>query len=186
MTGAADSLGSFAGATGVGALCILGVFLFLDGRAPELFPTIEEYSKTATWGVVAAIPVLAIAYVIGLMLITASCFAVRGAFGPSLRDEAADVARVSLVAVKESVLAQEYSQLKQERDVLGGAALSLIVLAIGAISDSKNLPHMRSIVIAAALSTFIAAAALFFSAGLKNGQAHTLASVVQEVPRQKP
>src|SRR6185436_12363728 len=185
MTGAADSLGAFAGATGVGALCILGVFLFLDGRAPTLFPTIEEYAKTATWGVVAAIPVLAIAYVIGLVLITASCFAVRGVFGPSLPNEAADTARVSLVAIKESVLTQEYLQLKQERDVLGGAALSLIVLAIGAISDSRNLPHLKSIVIGAAVATLVAAIALFFASGLKNRQAHTLASVVREAPQQK-
>jgi hypothetical protein len=42
---------------GVGALCILGVFLLLDGRAAHLFPTFEQYAKTSTWTVVAAIPV---------------------------------------------------------------------------------------------------------------------------------
>ena len=140
MAGPTDSIGAFAGATGVGALCILGVFLLLDGRAPALFPTVETYAKTATWGVVVAIPVLAIAYVIGLTLITASSFAIRGTFGPSLLDEAADAARVSSIKEKESVLAKEYLQFKQERDVLGGAALALIVLAAGAWSDSINLP----------------------------------------------
>src|SRR5690242_15419631 len=107
MAGSTDSLGTFAGAAGVGALCILGVFLLLDCRAPTLFPTVEEYAKTATWSAVAAVPVLAIAYVIGLVLITASCFAVRGSFGPSLLEEAADTARVSNVSAKDSVLAQE-------------------------------------------------------------------------------
>jgi hypothetical protein len=177
MSGVTDSLGTFAGATGVGALCILGVFLLLDGRAPALFPTLEEYAKTATWGVVAAVPVLAIAYVIGLVLITASCFAVRGSFGPSLLDEATDTARVSSVSAKDSVLAQEYIRLKQERDVLGGAALALLVLAIGALSETKNLGHLKLIIGAAAAGALIAAIALFFSAGMKGRQAHTFSSL---------
>jgi hypothetical protein len=176
MSGVTDSLGTFAGATGVGALCILGVFLLLDGCAPTLFPTFEEYAKTATWGVVAAVPVLAIAYVIGLVLITASCFAVRGSFGPSLLDEATDTARVSHVSAKDSVLAQEYIRLKQERDVLGGAALALIVLAIGALSETKNLGHLKLVIGVAAAGALIAALALFFSAGMKSRQAHTFGS----------
>jgi hypothetical protein len=141
-----------------------------------LFPTVETYAKTATWGVVAAIPVLAIAYVIGLTLITASSFALRGTFGPTLMEEAADAARVSAIEGKDSVLAKEYLQFKQERDVLGGAALALIVLAIGAWSDSVNLPELKSIVIAAAIMTFMASVLLFVSAGLKSRQAHTFAS----------
>jgi hypothetical protein len=176
MAGVADSLGTFAGAAGVGALCILGVFLLLDGRAPTLFPTVEEYAKTATWGVVAAVPVLAIAYVIGLVLITASCFAVRGVFGPSLLEEAADTARVSNVSAKDSVLAQEYTRLKQERDVLGGASLALLVLAIGALSETKNLDHLKLVIGVAAAGAIIAAVALLFSAGMKGRQAHTFAS----------
>jgi hypothetical protein len=176
MSGVTDSLGTFAGGTGVGSLCILGVFLLLDGRAPTLLPTFEEYAKTATWGVVAAIPVLAIAYVIGLVLITASCFAVRVSFGPSLLDEAADTARVSYVAAKDSVLAQEYIRLRQERDVLGGAALALLVLAIGALSETNNLAHLKLVIGVASVGALIAAMALFFSAGMKGRQAHTFAS----------
>ena len=41
MTSSGDALGTLAGPAGVGALCLLGVFLFLDGRAPSLFPTFE-------------------------------------------------------------------------------------------------------------------------------------------------
>jgi len=186
MSGAADSIGTFAGATGVGALCLLGIFLLLDGRAPTLFPTFEQYASTATWGIVAAIPVLAIAYVVGLVLITASCVAVRGSFGPTLLDEAADTARVSYVSAKESVLAQEYLRIKQERDVLGGAALALVVLAAGALSETANLSHLRSVIILAAVGTLIAALALFYSAGMKSRQAHVFASVSSQTKQQSP
>lgn len=51
-----ETIAGVAGPTGVGALFVLGVFLFLDGRAPDLFPTVETYAKTATWGIVAAAP----------------------------------------------------------------------------------------------------------------------------------
>jgi hypothetical protein len=185
MSGATDSLGTFAGATGVGALCILGVFLLLDGRSPTLFPAFEEYAKTATWGVVAAVPVLAIAYVTGLVLITASCLAIRSSFGPSLLDEATDTARVSHVSAKDSVLAQEYIKLKQERDVLGGAALAFLVLAIGALSETKNLDYLKLVIGVAAAGALIAAIALFFSAGMKGRQAHTFASFDAQETQQK-
>jgi hypothetical protein len=176
MSGTTESLGTFAGATGVGALCLLGVFLFLDGREPNLFPTFDLYARSATWGIVAAIPVLAIAYVIGLVLITTSCFAVRGVFGPVLLVEAADAAGVSGASAKESVLAQEYLQLRQERDVLGGAALSLIILGVGALSEITNLRSLKSVIIIAAIGAIIAAAALFCAAGVRGRQAHTFAS----------
>ncbi len=58
----------FAGVAGVGALALLGIFLILDGQVPELFPTIEFYAKTATWSIVAAIPVLSITFVLGHLL----------------------------------------------------------------------------------------------------------------------
>ena len=188
MAGGNDSLGTFAGATGVGALCILGVFLLLDGQAPTLFPTFEEYARTTTWGVVAAVPVLAIAYVIGLVLVTASCFAVRGSFGPSLRDEATDTVRVSSTAAKDSVLAQEYLRLKQERDALGGAALALLVLAAGALSETKNLEYLKAVIRVGAAGALLAAVALFFAAGTKGRQAHTFASLEAQSaqPKQEP
>jgi len=181
---ATDSIGTFAGATGVGALCLLGVFLLLDGRAPNLFPTFEEYAKTATWGVVAAIPVLAIAYVVGLVLLTASGFALRGAFGLSVRHQAADAARLSSLAAKESVLSQTYLQLRQEADVMGGAALALVVLGLGALSETSNLRGLKVVIAVGSAGALFAAVALFWSAGLKTRHAHIFASCTPPVVQQ--
>jgi hypothetical protein len=71
-----DSITAVAGPAGVGVLGILGVFLFFNGRGPDLFPTVETYAKTATWGIVAAVPVLVIAYVLGLFLISGAALAI--------------------------------------------------------------------------------------------------------------
>lgn len=59
-------INDFASITGIGALCLLGIFLIIDGREKKLFPTIEFYANTKTWALVAVIPVFAISYVMGL------------------------------------------------------------------------------------------------------------------------
>lgn len=76
-----ESAGAFAGAAGVGALCFLGIFLLLDGLSPGVFPTVEFYARTATWGIVAAVPVLAITYVVGLLALTGMGSLLEFAFG---------------------------------------------------------------------------------------------------------
>src|SRR6185436_16121358 len=103
MPNTSEALGSFAGATGVGALCLLAMFLFIDGRARNLFPTVEVYAKTATWGIVAAVPVLAISYIAGLLVISGAECAVSRSFGPRAETEFADLARVSKIPAKDSV-----------------------------------------------------------------------------------
>src|ERR1039458_3000987 len=90
MPNIGDSLSTFAGPAGVGALCLLGVFLFLDGRAPSLFPTFEQYAKTSSWSVVAAVPVLAVSYVLGLSIMIASVGVLTRTWGPSHNSEAVD------------------------------------------------------------------------------------------------
>src|SRR4029453_16968156 len=134
MTSSGDALTGFAGPAGVGSLCLLGAFLFLDGRAPGLFPTVEEYAKTSTWGVVAAVPVLAVSFVLGLSLMVASERVLTSLWGPPLTSQAADLAQLG-VSVKESPAAQAYVESLRNRAVLAGGSVALLILAIGALSD---------------------------------------------------
>ena len=178
---ATESLGTFAGPAGVGALFFLGLFLFLDGRAPKLFPAFESYAKTATWTVVAAVPLLAITYVAGLVLITAASAGVRITYGPSVRQEAEDTFLVSTKPAKESVLSQRYLELQQQRDILAGAALSLVLLALGALSERNTLRIENAIdgwlVLTGACCAILGSVALFMAAGARANQAHTFATV---------
>lgn len=173
-----DNLAAAAGPTGVGALCILSAFLFLDGRAPSLFPTVEFYAKTATWGIVAAVPVLVISYIIGLFVITGAELIIQPAFGPSFSIEAGDLARVGGVSTEKSALVQAYVQLRQDRGILGGSSLALLLLGIGALSEIPNLLHLRGPIIVMAILTFLLAGATFYFAGMKSQEAHVLAQQV--------
>jgi hypothetical protein len=173
-----ESITAVAGPAGVGALCILGVFLFLDGRAPDLFPTVETYAKTATWGIVAAVPVLVMAYVLGLFLISGAVLAVQLTFGPASELEAADIARLAAISAEKSAAVQTYVQLRQDSSVLAGSAVALIVLFAGAISEIRNLPHLKGTVILLGIGTLLLAALMFYFAGRKRGEAHHLAEEV--------
>jgi hypothetical protein len=181
-----DALGSFAGATGVGALFLLGVFLILDGRAPNLFPTVEVLAKTSTWGIVATVPILAISYLIGLFLLTGGSNVVQLIFGPATGADFADLARLSDLDLGKSVLAQEFSQLRQQSAVLAGSSFALIVVALGALSERRNLVNLAGIIRSAAYAVFILAAALFYFAGAKSKAAHCLAQASVHIPAVNP
>jgi len=181
-----EALGTFAGPTGVGALFFLGVFLILDGRAPQLFPAFETYAGTSSWAIIAAIPLLAISYLAGLVLMTGASAAVRGTFGPATQEEANDTYSVSSKPAKESVIAQRYSQLQQDKDILAGAAFSLVVLALGALSEARTLKWQNGIdgwlVAVGVCLALLGAVALFLAAGTRARDAHTFAQTCTSAP----
>ncbi|MCU0633823.1 MAG: hypothetical protein MUE41_03020 [Gemmatimonadaceae bacterium] len=174
-----ESAGAFAGAAGVGALCVLGVFLLLDGRAPGVFPTVEFYARTATWGIVAAVPVLAITYVVGLLAITGTVGLLELALGPSIGSGALDAAAFAAVDT-DSPIGQVYLQLRQEQGILGGSAVGMLVIATGAFAERRNLPDVRAAVSLAATLAVIASALCVAGAVVKGKEAHALATLVQQ------
>jgi hypothetical protein len=158
-----DGLQDFAGATGVGAICLLGVFLVLDGWHSRLFPTVEFYAKTATWSIVAAVPILAITYVLGILLIGVAdviCGLVPGLNLPTPIDLAA------MGTAKEAPAVQGYLELVQQYEVLTGSGLALLVVAAGAWSERRNLYEIATVVTwTAVLTVFVAFGA--FGVGLR-------------------
>lgn len=181
-----DSLATVAGPTGVGAMCMLGVFLFLDGRAPSLFPTVETYAKTATWGVVAAVPVLVMAYLLGLFLSSGAVLAVQFLFGPGAEAETLDIARIASLSAEKSVAVQYFMQLRQDRAALAGSSIALVVLFAGALSELANLPHIKSSIIALAISSLLLAGLVFWLAGQKTYEAHRVANKITELMSTSP
>lgn len=178
-----DSLTTVAGPTGVGALCMLGVFLILDGRAPSLFPTVEEYAKSATWGVVAAVPILVMAYVLGLFLTSAAVIAVHAFVGPGADAEAVDLARIAVLSAEKSAAVQYYVQLRQDRAAIAGCSIAFIVLGAGALCELANLPHIKGSVVALAAGSLALAGVLFWLAANKTAEAHYLAlKIVEYMP----
>jgi hypothetical protein len=178
MAASSDALASFAGPAGVGALCLLGIFLLFDGFAPALFPTFEQYAKTSSWGVVAAVPVLAISYVIGLSLMTGAERSLTAIAGLTTTAEALDLARLASGSSKDSAVSIAYLEHGRNRTVLGGGALALLVVGLGAISEIRNLPHLRGVIVLAALGVSILAFAGFYLAAQEGHAAHRLAQAL--------
>ena len=175
-----QNIEGFAGVAGVGALCFLGIFLLLDGQNSELFPTVEIFAKTATWSIVAAIPVISIVYLIGLLATSTSTLAIdqiSSMQGYSLTN---DLIKIS--EYDKTTITQIFLQLKHDREILAGSFIGLILLGIGAISETSNLPHLRRVIIIAAIGSFILA---FVTLGLgiyMGGEAHLLASALTISP----
>src|SRR5262245_60607364 len=157
------------------------MFLFIDGRAPNLFPTVEVYSKTGTWGIVAAVPVLAISYIAGLLVISGAECAVSRFFGPTTEAEFADLARVAKIPADKSVAVQQFTQLRQDRAILAGSAFALVFLSLGSLSEVRNLPSLKAVVIGSALATILIATATFYAAAQKGVSAHRLAETLAQI-----
>ena len=176
-----ESASSFAGAAGVGALCFLAVFLILDGREPGVFPTVEFYSKTATWGIVAAVPVAAMAYVAGLLAIAVSSGLLEQVAHTTIGRSAVDVVALAQIS-KDSPVAQQYLQLRQEQGILAGSAIAMLLLTLGVLSERRNLPNIGKATLWAVSLAFVAGILCFYVAFSKARDAHTIAMGVRPAP----
>ncbi len=178
-----QSIQGFAGATGVGALALLGLFLFTDGLAPNTLPTVEVYAKTAIWGVVVAIPLLSIAYVAGLLAMGAAD-AIAGRLPWSDRsDRMIDLQRLAGAA---DVVSTRYQQLRQEQEILSGSALALLLLAAGALVERLNLPGWSRSIGLIAVVTIVTAIASFALGASKGRMAHRLATMQPATAGHRP
>jgi hypothetical protein len=169
-----ESAGAFAGATGVGAICFLAMFLILDGREPGVFPTVEFYAKTATWGIVAAVPVAAMAYVAGLLAIAVSSGLLEQVAHTTVGRSAIDSVALAQIS-KDSPVAQQYLQLRQEQGILAGSAIAMLLLTIGALSERRNLPAIQAATWWAVALGLVAGFLCFYVAFTKARDAHTIA-----------
>jgi hypothetical protein len=174
-----DALSTFAGPSGVGALCLLAVFLFLDGRAPELFPTFELYAKTSTWSVVAAVPVVAISYVLGLSVMIASEQVIANVAKQSESERTSMARMVSAGPGKDSLAAQLYVDALRNRAVLAGGAMALALLGLGALSEVRNLPNLRAVIVVAALGAVMFSMLAAYLAVREGERANGIAASIQ-------
>jgi hypothetical protein len=182
MSAFGDALSTFAGPAGVGGLCLLAVFLFLDGRAPDLFPTFEQYAKTSTWSVIAAVPVLAISYVLGLSVMIASEFAITTVAGQRETDRSSVARMVAAERDKDSLGAQLYVEALRNRAVLAGGAVALVLLGIGALSEVRNLSNLGTVIVAAALGAWLVAGLVAYLAAREGKRANAIAASVRSPP----
>lgn len=140
-----QSLQGFSGATAVGALTFIGLVLIANAFAPNLFPAIDFYARTSTWAIVVAIPVLSLAYLLGLVSIG---IAEAALIWFSLLDENLLVNDPIKVSSCGEFVASKFHQLRQEAEILAGSSISLVLLSFGAALSAWAVGGWRRFLIA--------------------------------------
>jgi hypothetical protein len=174
-----SSIENLTGMLSVGSLCLLGVFLFLDGRT-DLFRVLETYGKSTAWAIVAAVPTLVVSYVMGVFAVTAATLMlsrIRWLYRPEDRSGLITVARF-----KNEVITSRYLDVSRQRRLLEGGTLGFIAIAIGAWSEAGNFPEFRGLgQVLAAGSLALALLCPVFSAMLAREERFLVAEVTRRL-----
>lgn len=144
----------WAGSVAVGAILMFGFFLVLNAST-DIMATVEEAGSTATWGILAAIPTVAIAHVAGtvLTMIGAAVFGRLIDLEPFREAETfARLARETPEALR------EYAGLIRQARFILGSPFAFAALACGAfVTGLADRRHVEAGVAVSAGSLILAA-----------------------------
>jgi hypothetical protein len=176
-----QSIQGFAGASGVGILCLIGLFLTVSVFADNLPTVATLLLASPNWSAVATLPVLVVAYVIGLLAI-------------ALVDKGTRLTNSGINALSQSAVAVRYGQLEQEAEILSGSVVGFVLLGVAALLNTRVLPGWtRTLVFTSALCGAIAVSAWKMSrrkhdaaAALTTVVTGTAADVTQDAVRGAP
>jgi hypothetical protein len=172
-----DSINGFAGATGIGAICVLGFFFIADGTDSNILHTLNSYASTASWGILAAIPTIAISFLVGQFAIQLGNY-FAGFYYTSNNDAINTILIIS--KAQNDFLSQEYLNIQQAQDILCGSSFSFLILGIGAFFEIKNLKSHWKIVITCAIISLILGIILFILGMQKMHLLNQLVSAASE------
>ena len=160
----------FAGASGVGVMCLTALFFGASVFATNLPALVGFIAVSTTWSSIVTIPILVVAYVVGVLAIAV----VEGVTSEGI---------VELEALQ-GLAAQRFSQLEQEAEILSGSVIGFLLLAAAAFLNIWAYPGWaRTLMICSAASAVTAVAAWRISR-VKHQVAARLASrKVAHLPR---
>jgi hypothetical protein len=153
-----ESINGFAGSTGIGAICILGFFFIADGKDSNILNTLNSYVSTAAWGILAAIPTIAISFLAGQFAIFLGTF-LASLFNSNTFDPISSILIIS--KSQNDFLSQEYLRIRQEKEILCGSAFSFLILGVGSFFEIRNLISHKAVVIICANVSLVVGIALF-------------------------
>ena len=164
------------GRLGVGAIAFLGLFLIVDGMQIGVFKMIETYGKSTTWGIIGVIPTTVVIYIVGLFCLeVADIFLSRfTSFSVSQPDEI-----IAVSSTGSDMLQQLYAEHLRNHELLKGTSVSFLILAVGSIAETSNMPSYGAIVWCSTAGAFaLAILSLLFSQRAGN-RAKALSAAVQ-------
>ena len=167
-----QSIQGFSGATAVGSLVFVDWALITNAFADNLFPVINLYSQSPTWAIVTAVPVLSLAYLLGLLCIGAGeALMILFKFVPASSLDEGQMA----CSEPSSFIAARYQQLRQDAEVLAGSALALGLLAVGASLHAWRIEGWRRFLISVAVCATLMAVGSFALSVRRQSSASRLA-----------
>jgi len=149
------SLEDLTGVLGVGSLHILGLFFIFDGLY-GFFPLLERYAATTSFVLLFTVPLIVVSYVLGLF----SSLIVDMLLTPlylRLTNRTATLIEVARTT-NDFVISQMLEATRHQR-LLNGGALAFLVLALGSLLETKNMPSYEPVGYLGALGATIAALA---------------------------
>ena len=158
----------FAGASGVGVLCLTALFCGSSVFATNLPTVADIVASNATWSGIVTVPLLVVAYVVGLLAI-------------AIVDRPVTPQGVELGRL-DGIAAQRYSQLEQEAEILGGSVIGFVLLAAAAFLNVFAYPGWARTLAIGGVAFLITAAAAWRMGRDKHRMAALLASAVSSRP----
>ena len=131
------------GRFGVGAIAFLGMCLFVDGWEHGAFKLVDTFGQSVSWGIICVIPTIAVTYIVGVFCLEIAD-TVLSRFAPFRGPALQEIIAVSKTG--STVLQQRYADDLRNQELLKGAAVSFIFLALGAVTEIPNvaaLPFYR-------------------------------------------
>ena len=142
-----QSIQGFAGASGVGILCLVGLFLIASVFADNLPAVAALVISNSNWSAVATLPVLVVSYVIGLLAI-------------ALVDGGTRITASDISVLSDGPVAARYGQLEQEAEILSGSVVGFLLFSVAALLNLALFPGWaRTLSFSAGLSGTIALSA---------------------------
>src|SRR5687768_3670707 len=140
-----QNIQGFAGASGVGVVCLIGLFLTVSVFADNLPKVATLLLDSSSWSAVGTLPLLVVAYVIGLLAI-------------AVVDRSTPLTSTGIAALGSGAVAARYGQLVQEAEILSGSVVGFVLLGGAALFNIMAFPGWtRTMVFTGALCTGIAA-----------------------------
>ena len=127
------ALEDFTGTLGIGYLFSLGLFLLMDSSY-KIHSSVQHVSTLKTWEILAAIPLLMVIYIIGIVVIELSEIILPGFFFKKTQKSFSAI--IAKVVKHESELLQtRYLIVLQHRRILNAGFLAFLVAGIGSYLD---------------------------------------------------
>ncbi len=159
-----QSIQGFAGASGVGVLCLAGLFLAASVFADNLPVVAKNLYASPNWSAVANLPLLVVAYVIGLLAM-------------ALVDRGTRLTQSDISALSNGAVAARYGQLEQEAEILSGSVVGFILLGVAALLNIRVFPGWTSTLLFTAALCGVIAGGAWKMSRMKHAAASALAAL---------